>query len=107
MNAVETLRAQTTRFMTLYIAAHVPLMIALEWLLHGSPGWLSAVTAAIAASTWLMSLRGNDGAQRMFFAVAMMLTVSCVLGTMAGHPWQADIHMYFFACLAMLVAFCD
>jgi methyl-accepting chemotaxis protein len=24
-----------------------------------------------------------------------------------GHPWQVDMHMYFFAALAMLTAFCD
>lgn len=107
MNAVEALRARTTRFMAVYIAAHVPLVILLEWLLRGSPGWLSAMMAAIAACTGFMAFRASDGAQRLFFAVAMMLTVSCVLGTMAGHPWQVDIHMYFFACLAMLVAFCD
>ena len=26
---------------------------------------------------------------------------------MAGHPWQIDLHMYFFATLACLVAYCD
>ena len=31
----------------------------------------------------------------------MMLTVSCILGAMEGHPWQMDIHMYFFAALAI------
>ncbi len=25
----------------------------------------------------------------------------------AGHPWQIDMHMYFFAALACLVAYCD
>ena len=26
---------------------------------------------------------------------------------MSGHAWQIDIHMYFFAALALLVAYCD
>jgi methyl-accepting chemotaxis protein len=25
----------------------------------------------------------------------------------AGHPWQVDLHMYFFACLAVLAGWCD
>ena len=107
MNAVETLRVRTARFMALFIAAHLPVVVALEWLVQGSPGWLSAVMTAIAVSTGFMIFLAGGAAQRLFLAVAMMLTVSCVLGTMQGHPWQVDIHMYFFATLAMLVAFCD
>jgi methyl-accepting chemotaxis protein len=107
MNAVETLRVRTARFMALFIAAHLAVVVALEWLVQGSPGWLSAVMATIVVSTGFMIFLAGGAAQRLFLAVAMMLTVSCVLGTMQGHPWQVDIHMYFFATLAMLVAFCD
>src|SRR5512147_2738287 len=107
MNTVEALRARTVRVLALYIAAHLPLVIALEWLMQGSPGWLSGVMAVIATSTSFMAVRSSGVAQRLFLAVAMMLTVSCVLATMQGKPWQIDVHMYFFASLAMLVAFCD
>ncbi len=107
MNAVEALRARTARFLALYIAAHLPLVIALEWMMQGSPAWQSGVMAAIAISTGFMAFRSSGAAQHMFLAVAMMLTVSCLVGTMQGHPWQIDVHMYFFASLAMLVAFCD
>ena len=107
MHAVEALRTRTARFMALYIAAHLPLVVVLEWLMQGSPGWLSGVMAAIAASTGWMAFRSSGAAQRLFLAVAMMLTVSCALGTMEGDRWQIDVHMYFFASLAMLVAFCD
>ena len=107
MNAVEALRARTARFMAYYIVAHVPLVIVLEWLVQGSVGWLSAVMAGIAASTAFMAFRPGGEAQRLFLSVAMMLTVSCILAGMEGHLWQMDIHMYFFASLAMVVAFCD
>ena len=43
MNAVEVLRVRTARFMGLYIMAHLPLVVVLEWLVRGSVGWLSAV----------------------------------------------------------------
>jgi methyl-accepting chemotaxis protein len=33
--------------------------------------------------------------------------VSVFVFQLVGHPWQIDIHMYFFAALAGLVAYCD
>jgi methyl-accepting chemotaxis protein len=33
--------------------------------------------------------------------------VSVFAFQLAGHPWQIDMHMYFFAALAGLVAYCD
>ncbi len=107
MNAVEVLRVRTARFMGLYIMAHLPLVVALEWLVRGSVGWLSAVMAAIAAFAGFMAFQSSSAAQRLLLSIAMMLTVSCILGAMEGHLWQMDIHMYFFAALAMVVAFCD
>jgi methyl-accepting chemotaxis protein len=107
MNAVEVLRVSTARFMGLYILAHLPLVALLEWLIQGSLGWLSAVMAAIGACAGLVAFRIGGAGQRLFLSVALMLTVSCVLGAMESHPWQMDIHMYFFASLAMVVAFCD
>ncbi len=33
--------------------------------------------------------------------------VALLLQAMAGHPWQLDLHMYFFAALAVLSVYCD
>jgi methyl-accepting chemotaxis protein len=33
--------------------------------------------------------------------------VSLLVYQMSGHPWQVDMHMYFFAALACLAAYCD
>ncbi len=46
-------------------------------------------------------------AVRYFQSAAMMLTVATLVAALDGHPWQIDMHMYFFASLAMLAAFCD
>jgi methyl-accepting chemotaxis protein len=107
MNAVESLRVRTARFLSIYIAAHLPLVVGLEWLMQGSPGWQSGAMAMIAVATGVLALQSHSAAQRLFLSVAMMLTVSCLVGAMQGDAWQIDIHMYFFAGLAMLVAFCD
>ena len=50
---------------------------------------------------------GNGLSTRLIFAVALMGGVSVFAYQLAGHPWQIDMHMYFFAALACLVAYCD
>ncbi|MBL9036514.1 MAG: hypothetical protein JNN33_17250 [Rhodospirillaceae bacterium] len=107
MHAVEALRARTARFLAIYIAAHLPIVLGLEWLMQGGLGWTSGTMAVIAAATGVMAWRAEGLSQRLFLAVAMMLTIACLLAAMRGQAWQIDIHMYFFAALAMLVAFCD
>ena len=37
-------------------------------------------------------------------AVLLMGQVMLMVGAFRGHPWQVDMHMYFFATLAMLTA---
>ena len=64
------------------------------------------VAMALAATvSWRAS--GNGLSTRLIFAVALMGGVSVFAFQLAGHPWQIDMHMYFFAALACLVAYCD
>jgi methyl-accepting chemotaxis protein len=107
MNAVELLREKTARWLGIYICAHFPLIAGLEWLRQGSPGILTGIGAVLALATGGMTLASRGPATRYFQAAAMMLTVASLVAAMDGHPWQIDMHMYFFASLAMLTAFCD
>src|SRR5262249_39150341 len=61
--------------------------------------------ALAATMSWRMS--GNGLSTRLIFAVALMGGVSVFTYQLAGHAWQIDLHMYFFAALACLVAYCD
>ena len=61
---------------------------------------------AIAATvSWASS--GNGLSTRLTFAIALMGGASVFTYQLAGHPWQPDTHMYFFAALACLAAYCD
>lgn len=102
------LREATCRFMLVMLWAHVPLSAAIGLLRNASaimPTILTVLVATIATLSW--RLAGSGLSTRLVFAVAIMTDVSVLLQQMAGHPWQIDIHMYFFAALACLVAFCD
>ena len=61
--------------------------------------------AVAATLSWRAA--GNELSTRLIFAVALMGDVSVITFQLAGHPWQIDMHMYFFAALACLVAYCD
>jgi methyl-accepting chemotaxis protein len=52
-------------------------------------------------------MAGNGLSTRLTFAVALMGGVAVLAFELSGHPWQIDVHMYFFAALALLVAYCD
>ncbi|GAA6157783.1 methyl-accepting chemotaxis protein [Pyruvatibacter sp. HU-CL02332] len=69
------------------------------------PAIMIAVLAAINTAAWMMG-RGN-AQNRFTTAVAVALSVSVLVYQMTGHPWQVDLHMYFFAALAILVVQAD
>src|SRR6266404_6228781 len=84
------------------IAVAIGVMRGTEWIV---PAALVAAMALAAMMSWRAS--GNGLSTRLIFAVALMGGVSVLAFELSGHPWQIDMHMYFFAALACLVAYCD
>jgi methyl-accepting chemotaxis protein len=107
-NTVEALRNTASKAMLALLWFHLPLSLAISlargahWIM---PLSLMAVLALAATLSWLIS--GNDVSTRCTVAVALMGGVSLLVYQMSGHPWQIDMHMYFFATLACLAAYCD
>src|SRR5262249_28299048 len=107
MNAVESLRNRTARLLGIFICLHLPLILLIDWLRNGTPGLVTGIAAVIAIATGVMTFAVKGVAVRYFQAAAMPLTVATLVAVLSGHPWQIDMHMYFFASLAMLTAFCE
>jgi methyl-accepting chemotaxis protein len=105
---LKALRETTSRILLIVLWLHVPICLAVssfrstDWLL---PTSLAAAMAMAATLSWRAA--GNELATRLIFAVALMGDVSLITFQFAGHPWQTDMHMYFFAALACLVSYCD
>jgi methyl-accepting chemotaxis protein len=105
---LKTLRETTSRTLLAVLWLHLPICLAIslmrgtDWLL---PSMLTAAMAVAATLSWRMA--GNELSTRLIFAVALMGDVSVFTFQLAGHAWQIDMHMYFFAALACLVAYCD
>src|SRR5437764_269440 len=84
------------------VAVAFGMMRGTDWML---PAGLMVAMALAATLSWRAA--GNALSTRLIFAVALLGEVSVFTFQFAGHPWQVDTHMYFFAALASLVAYCD
>jgi methyl-accepting chemotaxis protein len=106
--ALEALRQTTSKILVAVLWLHVPISMAIglalgkAWL---TPAVFMALFALAATLSWRLS--GNGLSTRLVFSVALMSGVSMFTWQFEGHSWQIDMHMYFFAALACLVAYCD
>ena len=102
------LRETASRVLIALLWLHVPIAMAIgmargaDWAI---PTLLMTAFAAAATLSWRAA--GNGVSTSLLVAVALMGGVSIFAFQLSGHPWQIDMHMYFFAALACTVAYCD
>mgnify|MGYP006920271979 CR=1 FL=1 len=106
-NDLATVRDTTSKVLLAVLWIHVPLALIIglargDWL---APTIMMLVMASAATLSWRNY--GDALTTQLTVAVALMGGVSVLVYQMSGHPWQIDMHMYFFAALACLVAYCD
>jgi methyl-accepting chemotaxis protein len=105
MNLIATIRRQSELALIVYLLAHIP-GVALLAVLFGADLLGSVGTAAILALSgagyaWL---RRGEADGRMAIGLTLMALVAAMVYMLSGHPWQIDMHMYFFAALGMVAA---
>ncbi len=107
-NKLDAVREIASRGLIAFLWANLPIVAAVGlargagWLV---PSLLTLLLAGAATLSWRAS--GSGASTRLTVAVAAMGVVALLVYEMSGHPWQIDMHMYFFAVLAGLVAYCD
>lgn len=110
MNArFDRLRQSVANALLLLVLVHVPLMIGFGYLLgaqHRDAVSLAAV--AVSVVPLLLRLAGRP-VEIVAAAISIALVSQSIMLVylFAGHPWQVEMHFYFFAILAMLAGFCD
>ena len=87
---------------------HIPILVLIGWALDRpmlSTGLAAAALAAAPLAVW----RLQRPLKLIEFAVAIALVgqTSILVFLYAGHPWQVEMHFYYFAVLAMLSGFCE
>lgn len=107
MESLLRIRSRATEILAVYLALHVPVIAMVAWLLDKP--WLAPTLGAvvIAAVVGGMAIQMRQApATRYTLAAGLMGMVSIILFAMSGEAWQIDVHMYYFAGLAMVAAFC-
>jgi two-component system sensor histidine kinase/response regulator len=102
------LREQFGRFLVFLLWGHVPLMVIVA--IANDRPWYGAAGASVClAGIYHFSLLRNGIAPvtRYLSAIALMGEPALLVFLLRGHPWQMDMHMYFFAMLALTIAWCD
>ena len=108
MDALSQIRRQAAAVLVPFLWIHAPLMF-LAGLQTGND-WLASFIAALifsAVATAAWKLPCPPSIMRILTGVALMAQVMLLVYMYRGHGWQIDLHMYFFAGLAMLAFFCD
>jgi len=108
MKNLETFQRTVAHTLTALAIAHVPILGLIAW-------WLGkGVTVNLASATALAALPAAFlWAGRPMATIALSLAVTLIGQTsllvydFSGHPWQVEMHFYYFAVLAMLSGFCD
>ena len=109
LSSLEPLRSKHTQILAVAQWAHIVIIIGLG-LYISSPNLTQALalSAAIAlAGSVSLAMTGPDLSTRCVIAVGYCMQAATLTYLTSGHPWQIDMHMYFFAALAMSVAMFD
>jgi two-component system, sensor histidine kinase and response regulator len=108
MSELDRLRTRFGQFLVILLWLHVPIVTFVAVAVHRplAPPALAAILLAGAYHlTWWR--QGIAPATRYLSAVALMGQPALLVYLLAGHDRQMDMHMYFFAILALTMAWCD
>jgi methyl-accepting chemotaxis protein len=87
---------------------HIPIVLGV-CLILGKP-WAPLFVSALACAVVAMGFQRvnpETAATRIVSSVCLMISVSLIVAAFDGNKLQVDMHMYYFATVAVLVATCD
>ena len=108
MAELERMRHRFGLLLVCLIWLHVPFVALVAWSIDRNivaPTLIAAMLAVALQVSW--TLRGPAPVTRYVSAVALMGEPALLVFMFSGHPWQMDMHMYFFAALALVIGWCD
>ncbi|MDF1685779.1 MAG: methyl-accepting chemotaxis protein [Parvibaculaceae bacterium] len=108
MNSTNDIRQTAMKYLLPYLWAHVPAIAAIAlftgnaWLV---PTGIACAFASITTALWWKQKIGQN--TRYAYAVSFMAMIGLLVHVLKGNALQLDMHLYFMAALAMLMAFVD
>jgi len=105
---IEAFQTIVARALIALALVHIPILAAVAWAL-GHDVAFAVLTATVLGAAPLLAWRLKRPMKVIGFALAVALAgqTSILVYLFSGHPWQVEMHFYYFAVLAMLSGFCD
>jgi len=108
MSDLESFQRTVAKVLTGLSAAHVPMLAVICALLGRDIAANTLACAALAVIPIALLYAGRPITTVAFgLAVTLVGQTSLLVLAFSGHPWQVEMHFYYFAVLAMLSGFCD
>jgi methyl-accepting chemotaxis protein len=105
---LETFQHTVAYALTVLAIVHVPILGLIAWLLGQSVSVNLVAASALAAVPAFFFWAGRPITTiSLSLAVSLVGQTSLLVYDFSGHPWQVEMHFYYFAVLAMLSGFCD
>ncbi|RMF12174.1 MAG: hypothetical protein D6763_01515 [Alphaproteobacteria bacterium] len=109
MSSLDAFRDTSTKALAIAQWLHLPVVLLLGWAIGADgvlfAGLLSAIVAGSGFAAWIIG--GAAPLSRNLIAAGYVLQAALLVFLFHGHPWQIDMHMYFFAALAIGTAMFD
>lgn len=108
MTSLESLQKRVAQALVALALLHVLLLAAIAAALD-APIFATVTIAALLAAAPVLALAMRWPLKLTAFAIAVALVgqTSILVNVFNGHPWQVEMHFYYFAVLAMLSGFCE
>jgi methyl-accepting chemotaxis protein len=105
---LDSLRRKTLKLLVVVLWLQAPLIAFAAWRANASVAAPTLSALVIAAAVQALARFDTQGGQaRIAAGVGLMASISLLVASCAGQKIQVDLHMYYFAALALLVAACD
>jgi len=108
VSELDLLRQRFSRILLALLWLHLPVLGFVVLVLGLGSTWTLAAAGLLVAAATVARWEDPVGiATRLVSSAALAGMPALLLAAFAGHAWQPDLHMYFFACLAITAAWCD
>ena len=106
MNSISDFRKSAAHILSMAQWAHLPAILILGLFLSSDVTlWAMLFSALISGVTFFYARRDLTAQPTLYvIAVGYALQATLIVFVASGHPWQSDLHMYFFAAMAMTAA---
>ncbi len=109
MNTLDQFRCRVARGVLLASPVMLVILVAVAGIVNPGAMWLAGGVFGLAAvgAAVIWWTQPNTIVARIAIALTMIQFPIVLVGVFAGHPWQLDMHMYFFAMLGLTALLCD